>query len=95
MCRAVLGLLVGTVAALLAGELLVRVLPHLRVSTVMWAPDDTMGAVLKPRQKARFSSREFSNKVIINGRGQHDYEHSFQKPEAVFRIPAICDSYVE
>ncbi len=86
---------VGVVAAFFIGEFIVRLTPHMRVSTVMWAPDEAMGAVLRPNQKARFSAREFDNVVVINSHGQHDYEQSFEKAKDVFRILVLGDSFVE
>jgi len=95
LCQIIGALCLGAVLALIAAELLVRLMPRLRVSTVMWMPDAELGAVLRPNQKARFSSREFNATVITNSHGQHDYEHTYDKPEGVFRVLLLGDSYVE
>ncbi|MBL7156551.1 MAG: SGNH/GDSL hydrolase family protein [Candidatus Omnitrophica bacterium] len=85
----------GLICAFIIGEICIRVLPHVRVSTVAWVPNSAMGALLKPCQRARFAGKEFNNIVFINTHGQHDYEHGYEKEKNVFRILILGDSMIE
>lgn len=74
LCCIVCALFVGVVSTFIISKLIVRLTPHMRVSTVMWAPDEAMEIVLRPNHKARFSGREFNNLVVFNSHGQLDLQ---------------------
>ena len=62
-----------------------------------WAQDfnNRVGYELRPYQEYEYVSQsgEFSITVRHNSRGLHDVEHTLEKPEGVFRILILADSY--
>lgn len=90
----------GTVVALLVGEILTRAIRP--PSTVEYQIDPEIGQMLVPNQTTRFLSqtavwmgREFDQTVTTNGAGFHDVEHTVEKPEGVYRIVVVGDSVIE
>lgn len=62
-----------------------------------WAQDfnNHVGYELRPYQEYAYVSQsgEFALTVRHNSRGLHDVEHTLEKPEGVFRILILADSY--
>jgi hypothetical protein len=62
-----------------------------------WAQDfnNRVGYELRPHQHYLYVSQsgEFENEVRNNARGLHDVEHTLAKPDGVFRILILADSY--
>ena len=85
----------SVVVAFVLGEVLVRLIPRLRVSMLVSQSHPRLGEVYRPGQRARYSTREFDHIVSINRHGQHDVEHAWAKPEGVFRILFLGDSFTE
>jgi lysophospholipase L1-like esterase len=82
----------STFAALLACELLLRVLGY---SAPAWyRPDRELGWALRPGVAGWFT-REGRAFVEINSAGLRDREHSVSKPADVYRIAVLGDSYSE
>ncbi len=86
---------VALVAAGAVGEVVVRLTPRLRVNMLMSRSDTALGEVYRPGQRARYSTPEYDHVVVINSHGQHDIEHTWAKPPAVYRVLFLGDSYVE
>lgn len=59
-----------------------------------YQPDASIGIALKPRAEGWWY-RENKNYVKINSRGLRDSEHSIQKPDGVFRIAVLGNSFCE
>jgi hypothetical protein len=95
--------LLGLVLAFLILEILTRIfwvkLTELeRFSSISFvAPNDLhrldANRFLYPGQEGAI--REFSIEVILNSYGYHDVEHAIAKPEGVFRILVLGDSFTE
>ncbi|MBN1680337.1 MAG: hypothetical protein JW966_08585 [Anaerolineae bacterium] len=64
-----------------------------------WAQDvnDRIGYELWPDTEYVYVSKsgEFENTVKTNSRGLHDVEHTLSKPDGVFRILILSDSYAQ
>jgi hypothetical protein len=62
-----------------------------------WAQDfnNRAGYELRPHETYIYASKngEFENRVQANSRGLHDVEHTLDKPDGVFRILILSDSY--
>ncbi|BBM81694.1 SGNH/GDSL hydrolase family protein [Candidatus Uabimicrobium amorphum] len=91
ICFILLSILLG----LSLSEMLLRLTPNIKVSTVKWVPNSMMGAIMAPNQQARFSSMEFDNVVLTNSAGYHDFEYTYKKSKDTFRILVLGDSFVE
>jgi len=88
-------MLVSLGAALGAVELGVRLL-HLEPDR-FWEYDARLGSRLVPGRKGWWTQeeREFVVPVTINAEGWRDVEHTVEKPEGVFRILLLGDSFTE
>lgn len=66
-------------------------------STLEFYENDIFGHALKPNQNAWFvtESKEYANKIKVNSHGWPDNEHSYNKPQDVYRIIFLGDSFVE
>jgi hypothetical protein len=92
----VLGLLLGIIFAFalieIAGRLVMGFEP-----LPGWAQDfnNRVGYELRPYQEYIYASKsgEFEIEVKHNSRGLHDVEHNLKKPDGVFRILILSDSY--
>lgn len=62
-----------------------------------WVPSKSYGWGLAPSRSAPFynDQQEFRTFVRINSKGQRDIEHEYNKPEGVYRILVLGDSYME
>ena len=79
-------------AALLLGEIALRVMGY---SSPMWyRPDPQLGWTLRPGMSAWFT-KEGRALVTINDQGRRDRETTLHKPEGVYRIAVLGDSYSE
>ena len=86
-------LCVGIVAAFALGELFARLIRP--ISTVEYQMEKDVGAILVPNQRARWVSRDYDVTVVTNSAGFHDVEHAIEKPNDVYRIVVLGDSFME
>lgn len=89
-------ILLEIVVSLLFIELLLRIfLPP--DTTLKFYDNPVFGSALIPNQKGIFVSetKEYSTKVEVNSQCWPDIEHGFNKPEGVYRILILGDSFVE
>ena len=84
---------VGSLAvALLLAEVALRAMGY---SSPMWyRPDPQLGWTLRPGMSAWFT-KEGRALVTINDQGRRDRETTLHKPEGVYRIAVLGDSYSE
>lgn len=88
----------GLFLAFLILEVFLR-LPHPKPSrtTLKFYENDIFGSALVPNQKGWFvtQSQEYYTWVEVNSQGWPDVEHNLVKPEGVYRILILGDSFVE
>lgn len=91
----ILLIMFGLSMAFAATELGSRML--FQTSSLRWRDDPVVGRRFVPNQRGKFvtHSGEYETEVIINSQGWRDSEHTFVKPENVFRILILGDSFVE
>jgi hypothetical protein len=82
----------GAVAAVLLFEIVLRVVGF--CAPIWYRPDSHVGAVLRPGVEGWFKS-EGRTYVRISSAGLRDREHSVEKPEGVYRVAVLGDSYSE
>jgi hypothetical protein len=58
-------------------------------------PHPVFGWVLQPNASYQFSLPDGPVSVMYNSRGWRDIDHTFKKPEGVFRIVVLGDSFME
>ncbi len=58
-------------------------------------PDPVLGWHLEPDSRYTNENWEFSVQVTYNSKGWRDVEHNYKKPESVFRIVVLGDSFME
>lgn len=100
-------ILFGLIFALLLSEFLLRIYYYLGENqllglkpsrtTLKWIDYPRVGKVLfDPNSQGWFvtPSKEYYNFIKINSQGFYDSEHSFNKPEGVYRILFLGDSFV-
>ena len=75
-------------------EIILQRLPH---STLKFYDNNIFGSALIPNQKEVFVSEtsEYKNLVQVNSHGWPDIEHSYDKPDGIYRILILGDSFVE
>lgn len=85
----------GILIALFIIEIGLRL--FIRQTTLKFYDNDIFGSAFVPNQKGWFVSntKEYSTWVEINPQGWPDVNHSIDKPENVFRILILGDSFVE
>lgn len=90
-------LLFGCLLALLALEGLTRVaFPVDKESDKFWQPDPLLGWINKPNKTGFFRSEEVGEiPVAINSKGLRDVEYDYARPEDVFRILVLGDSFAQ
>ena len=82
----------GMAAAVLLFEIVLRIVGF---SAPFWyRPDSHVGGVLRPGVEGWFKS-EGRAYVRISSAGLRDREHSVEKPEGVFRLAVLGDSFAE
>ncbi len=66
-------------------------------TTIKWQDDELVGRRLLPNQSGWFvtDSKEYFTWIDVNSEGWRESEHSLEKPEDIFRILIIGDSFVE
>lgn len=66
-------------------------------TTLKFYDNPIFGSAFIPNQKGLFvtETKEYLSEVGINSQGWPDAEHSFEKPESVYRILILGDSFVE
>jgi len=79
--------------ALALGEGLARVLHPL--STVEYRMESDIGPILVPNQQSRWVNEDYDVEILTNNAGFHDVDHTIEKPEGMYRIVVLGDSYVE
>jgi hypothetical protein len=71
-------------------------LPPVR-TTIVWADDQILGRKLVPNQSGWFvpHTKEYYTFIEVNSHGWPDVEHAYEKPDGVYRILFLGDSFVE
>jgi len=89
--------LFGCLLALLALEGLTRIaFPVEKESDKFWQPDPLLGWTNIPNKTGSFRSDEVGEiPVAISSKGLRDVEYDYAKPEDVFRILVLGDSFVQ
>src|SRR3990172_5552726 len=86
------GALVGIsiMVALLVAELLLRAIGY--SVPLFYLPDPRLGWILRPGAEGWYTDegRAF---MRVNSAGMRDHEHQLAKPEGVYRIAVLGDSY--
>ena len=54
-----------------------------------------VGPVLTPLQRTRWVNEDYDVQIMTNSTGFHDVEHAIGKPQNVYRILVLGDSYIE
>lgn len=105
--RKILPILLGLFIGLLTIELCLRIFYFLsskqvfnlrpQVTTLVFYDNRIFGSAFSPDQEGWFvtNTKEYATRVKINSQGWPDIEHSFTKPDGVFRILILGDSFVE
>ena len=91
-------LIFGVALALGLAELAARQLPgrpYAEDNGDLWACERLVGWRGKPNTNRIVNTQGYEHEVIRNSAGMHDDEHSLAKPDNVFRILVIGDSFVE
>lgn len=92
MCRNVMLTLTSLVVALLLAEFVLRAIDYQNPSFYQY--DLELGSVLRPGAEGLWT-KEGKAYVRINSDGLRDEEHMLAKPDGVFRIAVLGDSYME
>ncbi len=89
-------ILLGIVVSLLLVEFLLRIFSHPE-TTLKFYDNPVFGSALVPNQEGLFVSetKEYSSKVKVNSQGWPDIEHNLAKPEDIYRMLILGDSFVE
>ncbi|KKU10001.1 MAG: Lipolytic protein G-D-S-L family, partial [Candidatus Woesebacteria bacterium GW2011_GWB1_45_5] len=66
-------------------------------TTLSFYDNDIFGSALSPSQEGWFvpDSKEYFTRIEVNSHGWPDVEHSYEKPDEIYRILIIGDSFVE
>ena len=78
---------------LIFGEFFVRIVRP--ISTVEYRIDSDLGELLVPNQRTRWVNEDVDVSIFTNSAGFHDVEHALKKPNNVYRIVVLGDSFVE
>ena len=94
---AAMGMLViaGAVVALALAELGARLLPTPYEYSPSYHCDRWVGWLGAPGLSLIETIEDYAHQVTRNSRGMHDGEHALFKPEGVFRILVLGDSFVD
>ncbi len=83
----------GTLVGLLLGEGLVRLVhPY---GTVEYRLERHIGPLLVPHQRSLSVGQDYEVPIVTNSAGFHDVEHDIGKPDDVYRIVVLGDSFIE
>jgi hypothetical protein len=82
----------GTLLALLAFEILLRAIGY--SAPVWYRPDTQLGWTLRPGVAGWFT-KEGRGFVQVNAAGRRDVDYPLAKPDGVYRIAVLGDSYAE
>jgi lysophospholipase L1-like esterase len=82
----------ATVLALLLAEALLRLIGF--GAPILYQPDPRLGWILRAGAKGWYTS-EGRGFVQVNSAGMRDREHQLAKPDSVYRIAVLGDSYTE
>jgi len=85
--------LFGLLLAFTVGEIILRGLGY--AASDIYTPGRAGLLILNPNKKIHIRSACFQNDVQTNSLGFHSKEYSLEKPEGVFRIAIIGDSFTE
>lgn len=93
--KKVLLLIFGALIATIIVEIGLRI--FIRQTTLKFYDNFVFGSAFVPNQKGLFVSetKEYSSEVVVNSQGWPDIEHDFIKPEGIYRILILGDSFVE
>ena len=86
-------ILFGLLLAFTIGEIILRDLGY--AASDIYTPGRAGLLILNPNKKIHIRSACFQNDVQTNSLGFHSKEYSLEKPEGVFRIAIIGDSFIE
>ena len=86
-------ILFGLLFAFTIGEIILRGLGY--AASDIYTLDSSGLLILNPNKKIHIRSACFQNDVQTNSLGFHSKEYSLEKPEGVFRIAIIGDSFTE
>src|SRR5919109_254583 len=84
--------LLGAVLGLLLAEVTLRIISFSKPIPIV--PDLTLGFVQRPSLNFHYTA-EGNAIVSTNSFGHRDREHDLKKPEGVFRIAVLGDSYAQ
>ena len=87
-------ILLGFLIAAVFGEVILRFLGF-PASSIYRVDPKTGLLTFKPSREIYIRSECFSNVIKTNSLGFHSREYSLEKPEGVFRIAVIGDSFIE
>jgi len=62
---------------------------------VEYEVDSDVGQILVANQRRRWVHQDYDEIVMTNSAGFHDREHTISKPEGVYRIVVVGDSFIE
>jgi lysophospholipase L1-like esterase len=83
---------VAIVVAVFLAEILLRLIGF--GAPVLYRPDPQLGWILRPGATGWYTS-EGHGLVQVNSAGMRDREHQLTKPDSVYRIAVLGDSYTE
>ncbi|MBI1880205.1 MAG: SGNH/GDSL hydrolase family protein [Chloroflexi bacterium] len=69
--------------------------PYTEDNGDLWQCDRLLGWRGKPNTSTEINTEGYIHEFVRNSAGMHDQEHQREKPEGVFRILVIGDSFVE
>ena len=93
--RNILLVLMGIVVALLVVEGASRLLDLPYDYDPQYRCDHLFGWVGTPNSNLKVKTDDYKHFVTRNSRGMHDEEHALEKPDGVFRILVLGDSFAE
>lgn len=87
-------IILGLGISILLLEAFLRLWPK---TTLKFYDNNIFGSAFIPNQKGTFvtNSKEYKTEVAINSHGWPDIEHSYEKPDGIYRILILGDSFVE
>lgn len=85
----------GILLGILTVEIGLRI--FIRQTTLKFYDNPVFGSALVPNQRGLFVSetKEYWSEVTVNSQGWPDMEHNLVKPEGIYRILILGDSFVE
>ena len=85
--------IIGLLIAILLCEIIVRIFFQPHSYTNFYKPHEQFGRFFIPGQKGWYFEQGFETYIEINSQGLRDEEHYYEKPDSVFRILLLGDSF--